>query len=89
MNALSGLSPLALLDADPAAGIMALGCVVWAIAATVGLAILVFFVWCWWRICTKAGYNGAMARLMLIPGLGPLILLAILAFGEWPIHRDR
>ena len=83
------LFPLALLDRDPTAGLLAAGCLIWAVAACIGIAVLAFVIFCWWRICTKAGYSGAMALLMLIPGLGPLILLCILAFGDWPIHRNR
>jgi uncharacterized membrane protein YhaH (DUF805 family) len=54
---------------------------VWGI---VGLAVTVFFIWCFWRIFTKAGMSGALALLNLIPFVGGLIVLLILAFGEWP-----
>lgn len=37
-----------------------------------------------WRICNRAGYSGAMALLHLIPGVGTLVVFAILAFGTWP-----
>jgi len=37
-----------------------------------------------WRICNRAGYSGAMSLLHLIPGVGTLIVFAILAFGTWP-----
>ncbi len=72
-----------------AAGLAGLGCFAMAIFAVFGLAILAFMVYCWWRICAKAGYSGAMSLLLLIPGIGPLILVLILAFGNWPITRDR
>ncbi len=83
---------LALLDPNPdaaAAGIMALGCFVWAFIAIFVLAILVFQIWLFWRIFSKAGYSGAMSLLILIPGVGALIVLCILAFGNWPILKDR
>ncbi|HVN70116.1 MAG TPA: hypothetical protein VMU38_10770 [Candidatus Binatia bacterium] len=61
--------------------------------ATLGLvyvvvivAIVVFTVWVYWRIFTKAGYNGALSLLNLIPGVGPLICVIVLAFGRWPIE---
>ena len=61
------------------------------IAGGVGLAVLilvalftVFFVWLFWRIFQKAGYNGALGLLCLVPSVGPLICLLILAFGTWP-----
>lgn len=71
------------------AGIAGLGCMAFTLFALVGLAVFAFFVYCWWRICTKAGFSGAMSLLLLIPGLGALILILIMAFGEWPIHRNR
>jgi hypothetical protein len=49
-------------------------------------AVLAFTIWVYWRIFTKAGYNGAMSLLNLIPGVGPLIVLLVLAFGRWPIE---
>ena len=48
------------------------------------LVPIVFF----WRICTRAGYSGAMSLLYLVPFFGVFVLLGILAFGEWPIHRE-
>jgi hypothetical protein len=58
------------------------------IDAIVVLAAVAFAIWVFWRIFTKAGYNGALALLNLVPGLGHLICLIILAFGRWPIE-DR
>lgn len=36
-----------------------------------------------WRICKKAGYNGALALFILIPFVN-MIFLYWLAFAEWP-----
>jgi hypothetical protein len=52
-----------------------------------GLAILVIIVWLFYRIFEKAGYNGWMGLLSLIPSLGLLICLCILAFDKWPAQR--
>lgn len=49
------------------------------------LAIFAFMVWLYWRIFTKAGFNGALALLNLVPG-GSLICAVILAFGRWPVE---
>jgi glycopeptide antibiotics resistance protein len=73
-------------DAAAAAGMLAGFACVYIVVL---VAITAFFIFCLWRIFTKAGYSGAMAFISLIPGLGPLICLCILAFGNWPIHRDR
>jgi uncharacterized membrane protein YhaH (DUF805 family) len=86
MGFLTFLSPD---DKAAAAGIMALGCAVWAFIAIFALAVLAFQVWLFWRIFSKAGYNGAMALLVLIPAFGPLIAMCMLAFGHWPVLRDR
>lgn len=49
------------------------------------IAIYAFFAWLFWRIFTKAGMSGAMGLLVLIPGVGMLIALCILAFGSWRV----
>lgn len=50
------------------------------------LAIVAFSLWVYWRIFAKAGFNGALSLLNLIPGVGSLICVLILAFGRWPIE---
>ena len=52
------------------------------------LAIAVFIIFVLWRICSRAGYSGAMSLLVLIPGVGGLILFCILAFGNWPVLEE-
>ena len=37
-----------------------------------------------WRICTRAGFAGAWSLLHLVPLIGPFIVMAILAFSDWP-----
>ena len=51
------------------------------------LAIVVFTVIVQCKIFSKAGYHWAMGLLMLVP-IANLIMLCILAFGQWPIHRE-
>jgi len=56
--------------------------------AFIGIIILVFvvfYIFLFWRICTKAGLAGALSLLILIPGIGHLILLCILAFSDWKV----
>jgi hypothetical protein len=52
------------------------------------IAIMAFTIWVYWRIFVKAGYNGALSLLNLVPGVGPLICMVILAFGRWPIEDE-
>lgn len=37
-----------------------------------------------WRICSRAGFNGALSLLALIPLFGLIIIGAILSFTAWP-----
>lgn len=55
--------------------------------AILGLAVMAFYVWVFWRILTKAGMNGALALLNLVP-LGSLVVLCILAFSDWPMEQQ-
>src|ERR1017187_7193438 len=48
-------------------------------------ACLAFIIFLFWRIFSKAGYPGAMSFLLLIPAVGSLIVLCILAFGQWKV----
>ena len=42
-----------------------------------------------WRILGKAGYPPALALLIIVPLLGNLCILAVLAFTEWPALKRR
>jgi hypothetical protein len=53
----------------------------------ISVVMIIVSVLIWWKIFSKAGYSGAMGLLMFIP-LVNLIMLLILAFGEWPIQRE-
>ncbi len=37
-----------------------------------------------WRICTRAGFSGAISLFHLVPMIGSFIVMAILAFSTWP-----
>jgi hypothetical protein len=47
-----------------------------------------FFVWPAWRICSKAGFPGALGLLIIVPLLN-IGLLFFLAFAEWPSLRPQ
>jgi hypothetical protein len=57
-----------------------------AVVAVVTIAAIVFNIIVYWRICSKAGYSGAMSLLIFVP-FGALIMMCILAFGDWPALR--
>ena len=37
-----------------------------------------------WRICTRAGFSGALSLFHLVPLIGPFIVMGVLAFTDWP-----
>ena len=37
-----------------------------------------------WRILDRAGFSGGWSLLHLLPVIGSFIVMAILAFGDWP-----
>jgi uncharacterized membrane protein YhaH (DUF805 family) len=51
----------------------------------IGLAVTAFFIFLFWRILTKAGMSGPLSLLILIPGIGYIIVLCILAFSQWSV----
>jgi len=52
------------------------------------LGMIALFIWIFWKIFTKAGFNGALAFLNLVPGVGNLICILILAFSAWPVENE-
>ena len=56
-------------------------------AMIIWLMVAIFFVIVHCKIFSKAGYHWALGLLMLVP-IANLIMLCILAFGQWPIHRE-
>lgn len=49
--------------------------------------ILALTIWAWWKIFVKAGYQGALSLLMLVPGAN-LVMFFIFAFQEWPSKKS-
>jgi hypothetical protein len=37
-----------------------------------------------WKILTRAGFSGGWSLLHLVPVIGSFVVMAILAFGDWP-----
>jgi hypothetical protein len=51
------------------------------------LGVIVFSLVINWLIVSKAGYNGALSLLALVPVVN-LIAIIIFAFSEWPVRRE-
>ncbi|MGR4064279.1 MAG: hypothetical protein ACLQPV_02390 [Vulcanimicrobiaceae bacterium] len=74
------------MDQNNLAGVPALaGGMVFVIIA-VGIAFYALIIWLYWRILERAGFSGALSLLNIVP-LGTLVILLILAFGQWPIEQ--
>ncbi len=71
----------------PEAGELIAGGIGLVFVLLVSLVTLVLTIVIWWKIFSKAGYSGALGLLMLVP-IANLIMLLVLAFGTWPIHRE-
>ncbi len=61
------------------------GASILAFSLLLTLILSIFFVWLLWRIFTKAGMSGAMSLISLVPVVGPVIVLCILAFSDWNV----
>jgi len=61
--------------------------VMMAFAILTALAITILMIVAWWKICTKAGFSGWLALLMLVP-IANIVLPLIVAFMDWPVHQQ-
>jgi hypothetical protein len=58
--------------------------------ALLSLGFLILWIVIFWRLAAKAGYNGALSLLLLIPFFNFFIFFIfalIMAFSEWPVER--
>lgn len=55
--------------------------------AFIGLLFLLFFIVVWCKIWSKTGNSGFLGLLMFIP-LVNFIMIMVLAFSDWPVHRE-
>jgi hypothetical protein len=60
------------------------GSAVLFVIAIVHLLVALLLIIPSWRILTRAGYSGALSLFHLVPVIGSFIVMAILAFGDWP-----
>ncbi len=57
------------------------------VTSIISVLVIIFVAIIWWKIFAKAGYSGALGLLMFVP-IANLIVLLVLAFGEWPIYKE-
>jgi hypothetical protein len=58
-------------------------------AIAVHLVIALVLIIPTWRICTRAGFSGALSLFHLVPLIGSFIVMAVLAFSDWPAGEAR
>lgn len=49
-------------------------------------AVVLFHIFLWWRVFSKAGFSGAFGLLIVVP-FGSLVMLCVLAFSKWPTGK--
>jgi hypothetical protein len=64
--------------------LLALGSVVLLFLAIGHLVLSLLLVIPTWRIFGRAGFPGALSLLHFVPVVGLLVVMAILAFNDWP-----
>ncbi len=69
---------------DPVAWLLGLGSLL-LFAILIGhLLVALVLIIPTWRVCTRAGYSGALSLFHLVPLIGSFVVMAVLAFGTWP-----
>lgn len=48
----------------------------------------ILFLFPFWKIYQRVGLNPPMALLVLIPFIGVMVALAVLAFSDWKINKE-
>ncbi len=66
------------------AWIVGLGSLALLVLAIVHLVVALLLIIPTWRICTRAGFSGALSLFHLVPVIGWMIVMAVLAFSTWP-----
>ena len=66
------------------AWILGLGTLALFLLLLVHLVVALILIIPTWRICTRAGFSGALSLFHLVPLIGWAIVMAILAFSDWP-----
>ena len=70
------------------AWILGLGTLALLFLAVAHLLVALVLIIPTWRICTRAGFSGALSLFHLVPVIGSFIVMAVLAFSDWPSRRS-
>jgi hypothetical protein len=69
---------------DPVSWILALGSLAVSFFVIAHLLVALVLIIPTWRICTRAGFSGALSLFHLVPFIGSFIVMGVLAFSTWP-----
>ncbi len=69
---------------DPVSWLLALGSFTVFFLLVVHLLLSLVLIIPTWRICTRAGFSGALSLFHLVPVIGSFIVMGMLAFSTWP-----
>ena len=70
--------------ADPISWLLALGSFTVFAFLVVHLLVSLVLIIPTLRICTRAGFSGALSLFHLVPVIGSFIVMGMLAFSTWP-----
>ena len=73
----------------PLAWLLSLGSFVVFLIVLAHLLVALVLIIPTWRICARAGFSGALSLFLLVPLIGGFIVMAILAFSDWPAGEAR
>jgi len=69
---------------DPMTWVLGLGSLMVSVFVIGHLIVALVLIIPTWRICTRAGFSGALSLFHLVPFIGSFIVMGVLAFGTWP-----
>lgn len=74
----------ALMNGTLVGWLLGFGSLILFVALLVHFLVALLLIIPTWRICSRAGFSGALSLLHLVPVIGSFIVMAILAFSTWP-----
>ena len=74
----------ALMNASIVSWLFGLGSLLLFAVLVVHLLFALLLIIPTWRICSRAGFSGALSLFHLVPLIGPFIVMGVLAFTDWP-----
>lgn len=74
---------------DPLSWLLGIGSFVLFSVVIAHLLVALVLIIPTWRICTRAGFSGALSLFHLVPVIGSLIVMGMLAFSAWPAGEAR